>query len=184
MEFCLSAPLLGDIAMAKVAVLITDLFEDSEYIVPVEAFKKEGHEIIHVGLESGKAVQGKKHGTKVIIDTTPRKHTAESFDALLIPGGYSPDKLRVDDKAVDFVRQFMAAEKPVFSICHGPQILITAKALKGRKVTGWKSIIQDIINAGADFVDAEVVVDQNLVSSRSPMDLQAFTEACLQKLSN
>jgi protease I len=101
---------------------------------------------------------------------------------LLIPGGYSPDKLRVDDDAVDFVREFMHKDKPVFTICHGPQILITAKALEGRTLTGWKSIAQDIIYAGGNFVDREVVVDGNLVSSRSPRDLPAFIEACLGKL--
>jgi protease I len=169
--------------MARIAVLITDLFEDSEYSVPAEAFRKAGHEIIHVGLRAGDTVRGKKAGTEVKIDITPRNCTVDSFDALLIPGGYSPDKLRVDEHAVDFVRQFMEAGKPVFSICHGPQLLITAKVLTGRTVTGWKSIIQDIINAGADFVDREVVIDRNLISSRSPKDLPAFTAACLQKLS-
>lgn len=169
--------------MAKIAVLITNMFEDSEYSVPVEAFRKAGHEIIHVGLKTGETVRGKKDGTEVKIDITPQDCTADFFDALLIPGGYSPDKLRVDAHAVDFARQFMVADKPVFSICHGPQLLITAEVLAGRTVTGWKSIIQDIINAGANFVDMEVVIDQNLVSSRSPGDLPAFTAACLHKLS-
>lgn len=169
--------------MAKIAVLITNLFEDSEYSVPVEAFKKAGHEIVHVGLKKYVTVLGKKQGTKVKIETTPHEIQADSFDALLIPGGYSPDKLRADERAVDFVRRFMIMDKPVFSICHGPQLLITAGVLEGRTVTGWKSIIQDIINAGAIFEDREVVVDNNLVSSRSPRDLPAFTEACLHKLS-
>ena len=168
--------------MAKIAVLISDLFEDSEYSVPVEAFQKAGHEIVHVGLKAGETVHGKKEGTKVVIETTPQESRVDSFDALLIPGGYSPDKLRVDEDAVDFVRRFMTADKPVFSICHGPQILITAGVLEGRTVTGWKSIVQDIINAGANFEDKEVVVDNNLVSSRSPNDLPIFTEACLAKL--
>ena len=116
------------------------------------------------------------------MDTTPLDSSVDTFDALLIPGGYSPDKLRVDKDAVDFVRSFMQAAKPVFSICHGPQILITAKVLEGRNVTGWKSIIQDIVYAGGNFIDREVVVDGNLVSSRSPRDLPAFISACLDKL--
>lgn len=101
---------------------------------------------------------------------------------MLIPGGYSPDKLRSHDEAVRFVKDFMSSGKPVFSICHGPQLLITADVLKGRKVTGWKSIIQDIKNAGAIFIDEEVVEDDNLVSSRSPGDLPAFIYASLEKL--
>ena len=168
--------------MAKIAVIIADLFEDSEYIEPAEAFNKAGHVIVHVGLQKGAVVKGKKKGTEVRIDTTPTESPAETFDALLIPGGYSPDKLRVNQDAVAFVRSFMEDGKPVFSICHGPQILITAKVLKGINVTGWKSIIQDIIYAGGNFLDQEVVVDKNLVSSRSPKDLPAFIRASLEML--
>lgn len=168
--------------MAKIAVLITDMFEDLEYTSPAAAFANAGHEIIHVGLEANQVVRGKKNNTEVRIDQSVAACSADSFDALLIPGGYSPDKLRVNDDAVALVKQFMAADKPVFSICHAPQILITAKVLKGRTITGWKSITQDIINAGANFVDKEVVIDGNLVSSRSPVDLPPFIEASLQKL--
>jgi protease I len=107
---------------------------------------------------------------------------SEDHDALLIPGGYSPDHLRSDGRAVNFVKEFMDKGKPVFSICHGAQLLITADVLKGRKVTGWKSIVQDIINAGAEYEDTEVVVDGNLVSSRQPSDLPAFIEASLDKI--
>jgi len=168
--------------MARIAVIIADLFEDSEYTEPVAAFREAGHEVIHVGLQSGVTAKGKKKGTAVRVETTPAESPADSFDALLIPGGYSPDKLRADEGAVEFVRTFMASGKPVFSICHGPQLLITAKALEGRNVTGWKSIIQDIIYAGGNFLDQEVVVDGNLVSSRSPRDLPAFIKASLAKL--
>lgn len=169
--------------MARIAVIIADLFEDAEYTEPVAAFRKAGHEIVHVGLREGGVVRGKKQGTEVKVDAAPRQLSVDSFGALLIPGGYSPDKLRVDEEAVNFVREFMEKGKPVFSICHGPQILITAKTLEGRTVTGWKSIRQDIIYAGGNFVDREVVIDANLVSSRSPADLPAFIAACMQKLS-
>ena len=108
--------------------------------------------------------------------------SVEGFDALLIPGGYSPDKLRAHDAAMRFVREFMERGKLVFAICHAPQLLITAQVLTGRRVTGWKSIIQDIKNAGAEFVDREVVEDGNLISSRSPADLPAFIQALLQRL--
>jgi protease I len=106
----------------------------------------------------------------------------DDFDALLIPGGYSPDKLRVYEEAVRFVKDFVESGKPVFTICHGPQLLITAQVLKGRTITGYTSIIQDIKNAGATFVDADVVVDKNLISSRTPADLPSFIAAALNAL--
>jgi protease I len=168
--------------MSKIAVIITDLFEDVEYTSPAQAFISRGHELVHVGLEKGTTVKGKKEGTEVTIDTTPADTSIEQFDALLIPGGYSPDRLRVDERAVDFVRNFVNSGKPVFSICHGPQLLITADVLRGRKVTGYQSIIQDIKNAGAEFIDAEVVEDGNLISSRNPNDLPAFNQAALARL--
>ena len=169
--------------MAKIAIIITDLFEDSEYLQPAAAFKEAGHEIVHVGLQTGVTVRGKKKDTPVVIDRAVAEVSAGDFYALLIPGGFSPDKLRVDEQAVAFVKQFMDEGKPVFSICHGPQILITARAIEGRKITGWRSIIQDIKYAGGNYLDQEVVVDGNLVSSRSPADLPAFIKASLDKLS-
>lgn len=168
--------------MAKIAVIIADLFEDSEYIEPAEALRRAGHEVIHVGLQAGRPVHGKKKNTAVSVDVAVQEALVNDFDALLIPGGYSPDKLRADPQAVEFVRQFMQENKPVFSICHGPQLLISAKSLEGRRVTGWKSIRQDIIYAGARFIDAEMVEDGNLITSRSPKDLPAFIRACLAKL--
>jgi protease I len=168
--------------MSKIAVIITDLFEDSEYTEPAEAFKEAGHELIHVGLEEGKTVKGKKKETPVQIDRAVKKASVEDFDALLIPGGYSPDKIRVDKDAVRFTKEFVQSNKPVFLICHAAQLLITADVLKGRKVTGYTSIVQDIKNAGAEYVDREVVVDGNLVSSRNPGDLPAFIDASLKKL--
>jgi protease I len=169
--------------MSKIAVVITDLFEDAEYTKPAESFRKAGHELIHVGLKEGKTVKGKKTGTPVRIDKAVKDVAVADFDALLIPGGYSPDKLRVDEDAVQFVKEFVESDKPVFAICHAPQLLITAQVLKGRKITGWKSIIQDIKNAGAEFIDQEVVEDGNLISSRYPGDLPAFINASLDKLS-
>jgi protease I len=168
--------------MSKVAVVITDMFEDSEYAKPAEALKKAGHKLIHVGLKSGTTVKGEKQGTPVKIDKTAQEVKVADFDALLIPGGYSPDKLRVDDQVVRFVKEFVESGKPVCLICHAPQLLITAQVLKGRKITGWKSLIQDIKNAGAEFIDQEVVEDGNLISSRSPADLPAFIRACSKRL--
>jgi len=169
--------------MARIAILIADLFEDCEYLQPAAAFRESGHDIVHIGLKSGESVTGKKEQTPVIIDAAAAEVDPADFDALFIPGGYSPDKLRTDADAVRFVRSFMEAGKPVFAICHGPQLLITACVLAGRRVTGWKSIIQDIANAGGIFTDKEVVIDGNLVSSRNPQDLPAFSSACLEMLS-
>ena len=168
--------------MSKVAVVITDMFEDSEYGKPAEAFKKAGHELVHVGLKSGATVKGAKKETPVKIDKTFSDVKVADFDALLIPGGYSPDLLRAHAEPVKFVKDFVESGKPVCLICHAPQLLITAQVLKGRKVTGWKSIIQDIKNAGAEFLDQEVVEDGNLISSRSPADLPAFIRTCSKKL--
>lgn len=168
--------------MSKIAVIITDMFEDQEYVEPAKAFKKAGHELVHVGLKAKATVKGKKKGTPVKIDKAVKEVSVNGFDALFIPGGYSPDKLRVDEDAVRFAGEFVKSGKPVFAICHAAQLLITAQALSGRKVTGWKSIVQDIKNAGAQFFDQEVVEDGNLISSRSPVDLPAFIQACLRKL--
>jgi protease I len=174
--------ILKEKIMSKVAVVITDMFEDVEYTKPAEAFKEAGHQLIHIGLESGATVKGKKNGTPVQIDKTAKEVKVADFDALLIPGGYSPDKLRVDEDVVRFVKEFTESGKLVFSICHAPQLLITAEVIKGRKITGWKSLIQDIKNAGAEFIDQEVVEDGNLISSRSPDDIPAFIKACSARL--
>ena len=168
--------------MSKIAVIITDLFEDSEYSEPAAAFKKAGHQLVHVGIKAGDTVKGKKKETPVKIDKGVKDVSVDEFDALLIPGGYSPDKLRVDEDAVRFSKEFVESGKPVFAICHAPQLLITADVLRGRRITGWKSVIQDIKNAGAEFMDQEVVEDGNLISSRSPADLPAFIRAIVKRL--
>jgi protease I len=118
----------------------------------------------------------------VVIDKDIKDVSVDDFDALFIPGGYSPDKLRAHDKAVEFVKGFAEAKKPIFAICHAPQLLISANVLKGRSITGYKSIIQDIKNAGAKFTDEAVVIDDNIVSSREPDDLPAFIEESLNML--
>lgn len=168
--------------MKKIAVIITDMFEDSEYTEPAAAFKEAGHELVHIEFKEGKTVRGKRDDTPVNIDKEVKDVSAADFDALLIPGGYSPDKLRANDNAVDFAREFAESGKPIFAICHAPQLLITADVLKGRKLTGYKSIIQDIKNAGGEYIDSEVVVDGNLVSSRHPGDLPAFISESLKML--
>ncbi len=168
--------------MAVVAVLIADMFEDVEYTRPAKAFSDAGHTLVHLGIEAGQVVKGKKEQTPVTIDRNVQDAGVPDYDALLIPGGYSPDKLRAHEAPVRFVRHFMESEKPIFAICHAPQLLITADLLGGKRVTGWRSIAQDIKNAGAQFEDQEVVEDGNLISSRGPADLDAFIETCLRRL--
>ncbi|MEJ2168241.1 MAG: type 1 glutamine amidotransferase [Desulfobacterales bacterium] len=168
--------------MSQIAVIITDLFEDAEYTEPAKAFKEAGHTLTHIGLKAGETVKGKKDNTPVKIDKSIDGVSPGDFDALLIPGGYSPDKLRAHENAVKFARNFMESGKPVFAICHAGQLLVTADVLRGRKMTGWKSIVQDLKNAGAEYIDQEVVEDGNLVSSRHPGDLPAFIEASLKRV--
>ena len=169
--------------MAKIATLITNLFEDSEFTEPAKAFKNAGHEVVTIEKQSGNEVKGLKHDTKVKIDQGIDDVKAEDFDALFIPGGFSPDQLRADERFVQFTKKFMDDKKPVFAICHGPQLLITAKALEGRDATGYQSIKTDMEYAGAKFADKEVVVCQNqLVTSRTPDDIPAFNREALNLL--
>jgi protease I len=168
--------------MSKIAVLIADMFEDVEYAKPAEGFEKAGHTLVHVGLKQGITVRGKHNKEKAVIDRAADDVKASDFDALFIPGGYSPDGLRAHPGPVKFVKDFVESGKPVLGICHAAQLLITAQVLKGRKVTGWVSIIQDIKNAGAEFVDQPVVEDGNLLFSRNPGDIPKFIEASLRKL--
>lgn len=168
--------------MSKVATLITDQFEDVEFTQPADAIRQAGHEVVTIEKEAGKTVSG-KHGEQVTIDKAIDDVSPQQFDALLIPGGFSPDLLRDDERFVQFTKSFMDDKKPVFAICHGPQLLITAKALEGRHATGYKSIRVDMEYAGAHFEDSEVVVcGDQLVTSRTPDDIPAFNEALLKLL--
>ena len=138
--------------MALVGVVIDEMFEDVEYTEPAKAFKDSGHSLIHIGLRPGQLVKGKRKRTPVKIEQSISEADINSLDAILIPGGCSPDHLRGYPKAVKFIKDYFKTGKPIFAICHAPQILITAQVLEGRRVTGWKSIIQDIKNAGAEFI--------------------------------
>ncbi len=165
----------------KIATLITNLFEDVEYTEPVQAFKEAGHEVITIDKQSGNEVTGKK-GTTVKIDKSIDEVHPADFDALLIPGGFSPDLLREDDRFGEFAKAFIQDEKPVFAICHGPQVLIDTDLLKGVDITGYKSIRNDLKNAGANYKDEEVVISKNIVTSREPKDIPAFNRESLKLL--
>lgn len=167
----------------KIAVVVTDHFEDSEYTEPAKAFEESGHQLTVIEKEKGKTINGKQGQASIEVDASINDVKPDEFDALFIPGGFSPDLLREDEKFVSFAKTFMDDKKPVFAICHGPQLLITAETLKGRDVTGYKSIAVDLKNAGANFHDKEVVVCGNqLVTSRTPDDIPAFTRESLNLL--
>lgn len=167
--------------MSTIAALVGGGFEDVEYTKPVEAFRNAGHTVTVVGRKAGEEVRG-KHDTAVRVERAAGEVEPDQFDALFVPGGHSPDKLRIDPDVVEFVRKFVESGRPVFLICHAPQLLITARLLEGRRVTGWPSIRVDIENAGAEYVDEPVVEDGNLLSSRKPDDIPAFVEAALKRL--
>ncbi|HJU15285.1 MAG TPA: type 1 glutamine amidotransferase domain-containing protein [Stellaceae bacterium] len=161
----------------RIAILATDGFEQSELTEPKKALLEAGATVAVVAPHSGR-IQGMRHhdkGETVAVDRTLADAKPEDFDALMLPGGVAnPDALRVDPQAVAFVRSFFTAHKPVAAICHGPWTLIEADAVKGRTVTSWPSLKTDLKNAGAHWVDREVVVDDGLVTSRKPDDLPAF----------
>jgi protease I len=167
----------------RVAVLATDGFEQSELEKPVEALRAEGATVDVVSLKTG-AIQGMEHdkkGRKTTVDKEISSADAADYDALVLPGGVAnPDTLRTVPKAVDFVRSFAEANKPIAAICHGPWTLINAEAVEGRKMTSWPSLQVDLENAGADWVDEEVVVDRGLVTSRNPGDLPAFCDKMIE----
>ncbi len=166
----------------RIACILDDLFEDSEFQKPYEAFREAGHEVVIVGVEAGKEVKGERGRVTARVEKSFAETRPEEYEALFIPGGYSPDRLRGHPQAVAFVRHFFEADKPVFAICHGPQILITAGVVRGRRMTAWKTIQFDLRLAGAEVVDEPVVVDRNLVTSRQPDDLPAFIRESLALL--
>ncbi|MFZ5718892.1 MAG: type 1 glutamine amidotransferase domain-containing protein [Pseudomonadota bacterium] len=169
----------------KVAVLATDGFEQVELEAPVDALKAAGAEVEVVAPGSGH-IQGFRHhdkGDPVRVDRELSQVRAQDYDAIVLPGGViSPDQLRLEPQAIDFIRGFAQASKPIAAICHGPWTLIDAGAVKGRRMTSWPSLQADLRNAGAEWVDEEVVVDGGLVTSRKPDDLPAFCEKMVEEI--
>ncbi len=162
-----------------VLVLATDGFEDSELTSPVEAVKEAGATVHIVSTEAG-TIAG-KNGTEVSVDLTSAEADASNYDALILPGGTSnSDHIRTDENAVALVKAINEANKPIGVICHGGWILTDADAIQGKTLTSYKSIKTDLINAGAKWVDEEVVTDANIISSRTPDDLEAFNAAIVK----
>ncbi len=169
--------------MAKrVAILLGQGFEDSEFKIPYDRLKAEGFEVDVIGQEAGQELQGDKGKVKARTTRSIAEARPQDYDLLLIPGGHSPDKLRADERFVRFVKELDAAKKPLAAVCHGPQLLITAGLVKGRTLTAWKTIQEDLRQIGASVKDEPVVRDGNWITSRQPGDLQQFSDAVVQAL--
>lgn len=169
--------------MARIAFVLADDFEDREFTHPYDAVRQAGHDAIVIGTEEGSKLVGKRGDATIATDTTTDHVTVDEFDALVIPGGYSPDKLRLDDGVVRFTREFFQSGKPVAAICHAGQLLVEAGVVDGRTMTSWPSVATELRLAGANWVDQEVVTDDNLITSRNPGDLDAFSSTLLARLS-
>jgi len=163
-------------------MLVEEEFEDLELTGPLEALRGEGVTVVLVGAAAGAQYRGKK-GAVVAADIAAGAAKLKDFDAVVIPGGHAPDKMRMRHAMVDLVRDAMAAGKPVAAICHGPQVLISANSLRGRTLTCWPSIAIDVKNAGGLYVDKPVVEDGNLITSRKPDDVPVFSDAIIRALS-
>lgn len=164
----------------RVAVVLAANFEDVEATSPIEALEKAGATVTIVGTETGE-IKGKK-GEVLSSSRTFAEVKPSEFDMLVIPGGGSPENLRINDRAVEWTRTFMNSGKPVGAICHGAQLLISAGSLKGRRLTAVNKVRDDITNAGGTYVDEAVVIDGNLITSRVPDDLPQFNEALTSAL--
>ena len=166
----------------KIAILAEEDFEDSELIEPLKAMKNAGARVIIVGSGSKETYRGKRGKAIIKVDTTADKVGAEDFDAIIVPGGYAADKMRSHQAMVELVRKAYNLGKVIAAICHGPQLLISAEIVKGRRLTSWPSVAVDLRNAGVDWVDAPVVQDGNLITSRKPADLPRFNKAIIEAL--
>jgi protease I len=176
---------MSNLSSKKIAVLATHGFEHSELYKPLNALKEAGAQVDIVSLERGtiKSWKDKNWGEEIAVDITVDEADARNYDALVLPGGVmNPDQLRKDERAVTFVGGFFEDNKPVAAICHALWTLIETGELKGRTVTSYPSLKTDLTNAGANWVDKEVVVDNGLVTSRNPNDLPAFINKMLEEI--
>jgi protease I len=175
----------GELDGTRVAILATDYFEESELVEPKKALEQAGAIVTVIAPKAG-TIQGVKHVEKagtVKVDRTLDQANPDEFDALVLPGGaINADALRIEKKAQAFARKIVESRKPLAVICHGPWLLVSADLLEGKKITSYHTIQDDLMNAGADWSDQEVVIDGNFISSRSPKDLPAFNKALVNKL--
>ncbi len=176
---------MADIAGKKIAILATNGFEQSELEVPLKKLREAGATVDVVSPEGGeiKGWDMKEWGHPVKVDKTLGEVSAEDYDAIVLPGGQlNPDYLRVNQQAIALIQDFYSAGKTVAAICHAPWLLIEAGIIKGRRATSYKSIKTDVINAGGQWLDQEVVTDQGLITSRQPSDLDAFSAKIIEEV--
>ena len=171
-------------AQGRIACLLGPGFEDSEFRAPYDALKNAGNQVDIISTKAGVELKGYKGKETVKADKGIDEVRPEDYQALLIPGGHSPDQLRKDKKIVEFVKKFDALKRPLAAVCHGPQLLLTARLVRGRTLTAWETVQGDLEQAGANVKDQEVVIDQNWITSRKPEDLKAFSDALLNALRN
>ncbi|OYX38873.1 MULTISPECIES: type 1 glutamine amidotransferase domain-containing protein [unclassified Sphingomonas] len=177
---------MPDITQARVLILATDGFEQSELFSPREALMDAGAQVTlaSIALEPIQGMLHAEKGLTITPDTTIDQVDADDFDALVLPGGLAnPDALRLEPQAIALIQAFFDADKTVAAICHAPWLLVEADVLNGRQITSWPSLRTDLENAGADYVDKEVVIDGNLITSRKPDDLPAFNAALIEMIS-
>ncbi len=177
---------MSKLAGKKIAVLATDGFEQVELTKPKQALEDAGATVHVVSPKNGeiKGWDSTDWGQSVAVDITVEEARADTYDALVLPGGQiNPDKLRLEKTAIQLVKDFGRLGKPIAAICHGPWVLIEAELVKGRKMTSFPSIQTDLKNAGAEWVDQEVVIDQGIITSRNPDDIPAFNEAMIAEFS-
>src|SRR5213596_2160709 len=167
----------------RIAILVEDGFEDVELTGPLDALRSAGANVAIVGPSARTEYRGKRGQADVTSDLAAGSARIQDFDALVVPGGHAPDRMRMRHAMVDFAREAMDARKPVAAICHGPQLLISANVLRGRTLTCWPSIAIDVKNAGGLYVDKPVVEDGNLITSRKPDDVPMFADAIIRALS-
>ncbi len=167
----------------RIAILAEEDFEDAELVEPMRAMKDAGARVMIVGSGSKQSYKSKRGTVMITVDATADRVNAEDFDAVIVPGGYAPDKMRLHQPMIDLVKAAYDSGRVVAAVCHGPQLLISADIVRGRRLTSWPSIAVDLKNAGAIWVDEPVVQDGNLITSRKPADLPRFNKAIIEALS-
>jgi protease I len=168
--------------MAQVAVVLGEEFEDVEFQIPYERLREAGHQVEVLGSKAGSKLEGKRKDVVTQTDAAVSERDPSAYQALVIPGGHSPDHLRTDPNVVEFVKRFAETGRPIAVVCHGPQLLIEAELVRGKRLTSWPSVRKDLENAGANWVDEQVVTDGSLITSRKPGDLEAFSKAIVERL--
>ena len=166
----------------RIACLLAEGFEDSEFRIPYDRLRQAGYLVEIIGTSAGQKLEGEKKRETAQTDFGIDEVQVEDYQGLLIPGGYSPDKLRADRRFVDFVKAFDRTGRPLAAVCHGPQLLLAAELQRGRTLTAWKTVQSDLRQAGANVVDQEVVVDGNWITSRKPDALEAFSAKFIAEL--